>query len=573
MKQTNTKKSYKELKEDPKVKFPALAWAFDRKALYVSTALVGCIVIGGSLYQGVQAVEKIGAPLEENSPYLAINPSESAGVNWATEIMKNNPLVKNWVMKDSIQPSHGLLQDVTGNSAGEVPVTLLASRLGSSGANKAVAQVYGAGQAKKQYDYYIGKLSNRGNVENVDNFKSGVQGAKFEQGLIIVAGDAIVAAQTSNNDLRDKLFDYYLTTIEKTLPASGCTDLSAVDSSKRSLYFDPNSFEGLKESKKVNTQVDIDNLPTIRGIGAQEISNPYAQAPEAPLPESMKDMPAEVAKPTIETEPELISGFSDNAVYRIQDPVGPGCGWSWSAQNPLEYNLNDLEAAKNESITKVQDEVNDDAQSYVDRKLNWARVVALTAPKLDNWNRYVKDVNDLHKSWRKLEADRIALRPAWNRYVAAYEDWSTFDARKAAAQNSYDEALAQCKDDRIVHDEWEKEWGSEAMAKKLNAWQERENARLERMKPEPSSPETPSEEDNESTETASPSPTPTPTPTPTEVETEPAEPKPSAPAEPKDCIADPVKPAILSQEKPAKPMAPEIPEDVTIPNSWPNPEA
>lgn len=570
MKQTNTKKSYKELKSDPNVKFPALAWAFERKGLYISVALVGCIAIGGTLYQGVQAVEKIGAPLEENSPYLAINPSQSAGVNWATEIMKTNPLVKKWTMKDSIQPSHGLLQDVTGNSAGEVPITLLASRLGSSGANKAVAQVYGAGQAKKQYDHYISKLSARGSVEPESSSKSGIQGAKFEQGLIIVAGDAIVAAQTSNNDLRDRLFDYYIKTIENTLPASGCADLSAVDHSQRSLYFDPDSFEGLKESKNVKTQVDIDHLPTIRGIGAEEISNPYAQAPEAPLPKSMKDVPAEVSKPTIESEPELVSSFSADAIYRIQDPVGPGCGWNWSAQNPLEYDVKDLEAAKNESITKVQDEVNGDAQIYVDKKLDWARIVALTAPKLDNWNRYVKDVNDLHKSWQKLESDRIALRPAWNRYVAAYEDWSTFDARKAAAQNSYDEALAQCKDDRSTHDEWEKEWGSEAMAKKMDDWQKREDARLERIKPEPINPEMPTEE-VEATETTPPSPTPTPSSSPRE--TEPAEPKPSAPAEPKDCITDPLRPAILDQQKPAKPVAPEIPEDVTIPNSWPNPEA
>ena len=566
VKQTLNKKSYKDLKEDPSIKFPALAWALNKKSVYISVALVGCLAVGGTLYQGVQAVDKIGAPLEENSPYLAINPTNSAGVAWATKLMEKNSIVKKWEMKDSIQPSHGFLQDATGNNAGEVPITLLASRVASSGPNMAVAQIYGAGQAKKQYDHYVSKLSTKGKIESKKVSKSGIYGAKFEQGFILIAGDAIVAAQTANNDLRDQFFERYLDSIETTLPASGCADLSAVDSSKRSLYFDANNFEGLKESKTVKTEVDIDYLPTVSGIGAKEIKNPYAETPEAPLPKAIATVPKEVAKPTIDTEPKLIDGFANDAVYRIQDPVGPGCGWNWSAQNPLEYNSTDLENAKNEVITKVQNKVNDEAQSYVDNKISWARTVALVAPKVDNWNVYVKEVNDLHKAWRKLEADRAALLPSWNAYLAAYENWSTFDARKAAAKKSYDATVEQCLSTRKTHDEWEEEWGTEAMSKKMQEWQVREDARIERNKPEPvEETEAPSDEED-GTESATLTPTPTPTPT------EPAEPKPSAPTEPKDCAFDPVKPVILGQEKPAKPVAPTIPEDVTIPNSWSNPE-
>lgn len=546
MSKTGKRKSYRELKADPDVAAPALAWFLDRRSLYISLTLVGCLAAGGFLYQGYKAVGQIAAPAEENSPYLSIDPAQSAGAIWAEGFLSDSHGVEGWELRDTTQPSHGFIQDSTGNTAGELPITLLATRVASAGPVKAVAQVYGAGQARKQYESYVAKFAARGPAESVQASDSGILGAKFPQGFILVAGDAIVGIQATDDGLRDRLFDEYVGALESTLPESGCVDISGADGSKRSVYFDPNSFEGLQETQTLEPEVNTNYLPTLSGIGAKEIADPYAKAPEGPLPATLPAMPAEVGKPTINSAPAQIDDFSGIASYRIQDPIGPGCGWEWSAQNSLAYDEKELQAAEEDTITRVQNEVNGTAQTYVDSKISWARIVALLAPSLDNWNRYVDSANGVHGAWAKLVADRNALRPAWDSYIAAHGEWSTFDARKAAADTEYNAALSQCLADRAAHDEWEREWGPAALKKKQDDWRERY---------EPKQPTTPS---------------PTPTPAPSQPTT-PIPPMPTAPPEPADCPVDPRRPGILDQQKPAEPVAPAIPADVTIPDSWPKP--
>ena len=552
VRRTSKKKSYSELKADPVIKAPVLAWVLDRKALYISITLVGCLAAGAVVYQGWQAYEDIITPAEADTPYLAIDPAESAGALWAAELLKNSRGIEGWEPRGSSQPSHGFLQDATGSTAGEVPITLLATQLASAGQVKALAQVYGAGQARKQYDAYVNELTARGAVDNKQVSDSGIYGAKFEQGFILLAGDAIVGAQTTDNGLRDRLFDEYLADVEATLPESGCVNLSADDGSKRSIYFDPNSFEGLQETKEVDPQVNTDYLPTLQALGTNEIGNPYAVAPEAPLPASLPALPAEVSKPTLANAPAAMDDFTGVASYRIQDPIGPGCGWNWSAQNPLEYDESALKATEQDTVTRTQNEVNATAQGYVDSQVIWARIVALTTPQLDSWNSYVGGVNSVHDRWAKLVSDRQALRPAWDTYIANNDRWFTFDARKAAAEQSYSTSLAQCLVTRQTHDDWEKEWGPGPLKQKQDEWRKQQEA----LAPKPSASPAPS---------TAPTPTASPTVTPTT-------PMPTAPAEPADCAIDPQKPSILNESKPAKPEAPAIPEDVTIPNSWPKPK-
>lgn len=566
-KSTDSRRTYKELKADPIIKTPALAWVLERKALYISFGAITSLLVGGFLYQGTQAYQNILTPLEVDSPFLEISPTESLGAQWASSFIKNDNGLKDWSVRDSMQPSHGLLKEATGNSAGEVPLTLLATKLATSGSTKALAQVYGAGQARAQYDAYVEKLSRKGAVSNEKVDNSGILGAKFEQGFILLAGDAIVGAQTNSNEQRDALFSSYLKELKTSLPASQCVDISgSVNMAARSLYYNESKFEGLREAASIDPEVKIDNLPTLKKLGADEVENPYAAEPESPLPASMGKIPEEVTKPTIADAPTSVDSFTKTAIYKIQDPIGPGCGWNWSAQEPLIYDDADLEGAKKDAIVRVQNEVNGSAQKYVDSKISWARVTAMLAPKLDNWNSYVKSVNKVHTSWDKLVADRLALRPAWDTYIANHKEWSTFDQRKADATKGYNEALKQCVADRAEFEKWEKEWGTEAMEKKQEAW-DKENAELqEKQKDKEKDKSKEKDEADPSTEA-------TPTPSATPEKPEPTlEPLPKAPPRPVGCSVDPEKPSILSEEKPAQPIAPELAPDVTIPNSWPQPE-
>ncbi len=543
MKNSKRKKSYRELKADPVIKAPALAWILDRKLFYISLGMVGCLAAGAFVYQGWKSYEEIIAPPAENSPYLAIEPQNSQGVSWASTLMASNHGLEGWDLRETSQPSHGFIQDISGGSVGEVPITLLSSKVASAGSVKALAQVYGAGQARRQYDHYVAKLSERGEVQSGQVSDSGIYGAKFAQGFLIVSGDAIVGAQTPDDATRDRLFDEYLGSIEATLQESGCVDISAADGSRRSIYFDPSGFEGLQGSQTVEPQVNTDYLPTLQAIGAGEISDPYAKIPEGPLPASLPALPAEVAKPTIASAPATVESFAAEAIYRVQDPLGPGCGWDWSAQKPLQYDAQALKIAEEDTITRVQNEVNGSAQGYVDSKISWARVAALLLPQLDSWNGYVNGVNGVHGLWGKLVSDRNALKPSWDSYVADHDSWFSFDGRKAEAQRNYQASLDRCLADRKAHDDWEAEWGPDAVKAREQALREQQQ-----NQPKPN---------------ATPAPTPTASPSQTPV----------APPEPQDCSRDPQRPAILDQNKPAEPQPPVIPEDVTVPDSWTKPRS
>lgn len=530
----SSRRSYKELRADPTIKVPFVAWLLDRTLLYVAIGVVTAFAVGAFLYEGYKANEEIWAPAEKDSPYMELNPSRTAGARWAVDFVAKERNIDGWDTISSTQPTHGLLQDATGATAGEVPMTMLTATAGASGATKSVVQIYGAGQARPQYDVYVDRISARTPIDSQEIDDSGVVGGKFDHGFIFVAGDSIVAFQTASNEERDELFGIVLEDLKTSLPASGCLDISGTNSSTRSLYYDEGAFTGLLESQEVDPEVATTNLPTVRALGTGEIANPYAAQPEAPLPESLPAPPAEVSKPTVASMPETVESFSELASYKVQDPDGPGCGWDWSAQKPLVYDDTDLAAAREDTIVAVQNQVNDEAQAYVDSKISWARSVALISPKINSWNSYVNAVNNVHGLWDKLVADRESLRPSWDAYVDAHDEWSSFDQRKADATKNYNEELKLCKENRKAHDKWEKE---------MEEWEKKYGSEEEQPE-EPTAP--------------TPSPTPTPTPDP--------------PKEPEDCPEDPVRPEIMDQSKPAEPQAPEIPEDVTIPDSWRKPQ-
>lgn len=559
---------YGSYKKDPTIKTPVIAWLFNRGFFQLFfTALTGVSILALVILfaNGANAWKKIITEPEDVSPYQEISSTNSPGKSWAEEMASLNPEgISGWSVSDTIKPQHIQASDCAFND--NPSKTVLSTHIGSAGKVQTRVLLYGAGQASADFDRYAKTLQNCANGEVIDEeFGKSVM---FDNGFILTMGDAIINVVAENIEQRDSLKAFYYEHMVKSLKESTCLDLdvSGKDST-RSFYYDPENYDGYKETTTVETQVDFQNVPTVPDLSIDEIHNPDAVQPESPLPQDFPSLPKEkVEKPSLPQAVEDVDDFSADAVYHIADINGPGCGWAWSSQKQPVYDDTELAVEKNTTIVDEQNKIDETAQTYVDEKKDWAIKTVHIMPAVNNWNNYTKDVNNVHDKWIWLNGERDKLYTPWHQYVDEHNEWETFDKRKSEALNAYNEELQVCMDKQEAYLEWEEKWGDLYAQQKAeeNAPEEPEEPTQPEETPEPT--ETPTDPENPS-ETPTEAPTPTEEPEETEEPTKPVD----IPEPPVNCTTLPERPAIIDQEKPAEPQAPEIPEGVTIPDSWEKP--
>lgn len=556
-------RSYAELKSDPTVRFSWLSWLLEKKLFYVGVIATGALVAMPVMQAGAESLTKINEEYEEPSPYLSINPAVSHGVAWAKELIKNSHDVGEWTVLENTQPSHGFLKANFNKSVSLIPDTLLATTVGKGAGHEAFIQVYGAGQARKQFNNYTTQIQEKTTFIG-SNTESGIVYITYDSAALMVAGDSIVGILADSPESRDSQLTKWLASLEETLPASSCVTVNAMtDESSRSLFYGEANYTGLQEIQTVETEVNMAGLPTVTGTQLLEISDVAKQEPEAPLPPTIQKQPKEVTRPTLTGAPRSEGGFIVDASYLIADPVGPGCGWEWSAQRALVYDNAQLESDKNLTIEETQNAVNEKAQTYINSQISWARMAALFLPKADNWNKYVNKMNNLHATWAELDAGRAAFKPTWDAYLNELNNWKTFDARKAEALSTFETAEKACLAQNKTLEEWEK--SSKKEEERLTQQKEARELELETFESDWETKLSTLEGEDLTT-----------------AESEKAEElkliedrmkkedeeRVKFPAKPNACTP-PEKPSILNEEKPVEPTAPTPPENITIPNSWP----
>lgn len=549
-------KSYSEYKADPTVKTPALAWLLDRKALYVSVAVVGALGCGMLGWQGYQSLERITAEPVEDSPYADVKPVASPGLTWGADFVKDAPAgVKKWTVVEATTPSHGLLNDQC--STLDTPnVAMLASYSASGSGVKLLAQVYGAGQARKSFEQYATEFASCAGFERGAVGDSGIEQFTFGDVVVYTAGDALVAVEASDASQLKKLKDFYATKMKTSLEDSKCLSLeSSEDDALRSFYVDKDAYKGYYNSEQLKTRVDVGDLPTVTGLELSDVKDVYATEPEAPLPDDMPELPKEVTRPAVAEQIPEQTDFSKTVSFLVRDDDGPACGWAWSGVTAPEYDDEELKAGEKNALRDGQNTVDTDALNYVEDNVHWAIGTAQTAASIDDYNIYVKKLNEVHSRWNWLEGEREKLKTPWYNYVEAHDNWSTFDARKKSATEDYNEAVEECKAANDAVEKWEDKW--------RDKYEEQKEAReKEEAKPSPAPTPSPSPSDGGGEEQPSPEPTETRDPI-LDVD---------IPDRPEPCESEPVPEPIVNQNKPDEPEAPAIPKGVTIPNSWPEPQ-
>ena len=540
-------RKYANYRDDPDIKVPVIRWLMDKWVVYATFAMAAVVIVAVTTAQGNASYRAITATPKKNSPYQDIQSVESPGMKWAKALVSENPAsLTDWTPGTASTPQHPFTSDTCKQD--EVPSTVLAAYDSKGGGVTVIAQVYGAGQATKQFNTYKDGAWNKcfNNMEQVsDAADKGVDAYKFDGGFAITAGDAIVGVRVGDTSTRDSLLKHYLNRIQTTLTESGCVSLAShSEDASRSFFYDPKSYTGFKQTQIIHTKVDISGNSTPLPQKLKSVADPEAEEPEAPLPQGFPELPKEAPKPTLPDEVTTVDDFTSQATYPIKDTSGPGCGWAWSSQKQPVYDEKSLQDTKDKTISSAQSDADQKALDYMKNKHYYSGSMVTYMQQADTWNQYVTQVDAVHEKWTWLTTQRSLIETSWRNYVTEHNSWFTFDDRKQAAKTKYDQESLTCNTANEELKKWEQKYGE--------AWKKKQEEAAKKgisITPTPAP-----------TATSTPTPTPTASPSSDEV-----------PPPPAGCSTPPERPEILDQSKPAEPQPPTIPDGVTIPNSWPQP--
>lgn len=390
--------------------------------------------------------------------------------------------------------------------------TMLYSRSGHGDDYSITAQAYGAGQARGVYDGLAARIAScMGSSQ--DSTTGHVRYTAWQGGYLMTAGDAIVSITVPEQSHQQEIMDGVKGMLEDRLKTTGCvsTDESANDA-RRSFYYDEKSYKGLTNVEEVSAtrkRIDIAVPQNLADAGG-DVNALYAKpilraAPESPLPAGMQG-----TLPSAPAVPQIPvkddAPSQENAIeYQVKDTKGPGCGWAWSGQKTPSFNSEVLQS----EYTKTRDDsikaMNGSILDYNAKARTWSMSALWNMRFINTWNQYLGSVNGIQDQWNRLDAGREAFRPTWMGYIQSVKDWETSRLESQAATKDRDSTVSGCVDSR------QKDWTKDNQGKnpddsQKNKWRQECDA---------------------------------------------ATPKPSA------------------QQQTAEPSAPQVPNDITIPGSWP----
>lgn len=427
--------------------------------------------------------------------------------------------------------------DIIPDSCTVVPTSnaLLMSKGASGKSYKVGVQVYGAGQARIQYEKYAASLQ-----KCYSNATASAQSIEYPDGYLVTFGDTIISVLTKDDNLKSVLIPWFSgSVVTDALKNTQCLSTAeTVDDAKRSFYYDGNSYTGLIKNETVSESVTFiePSSPQYAEDNSYDASKIFkdptiqtVSAPLSPLPSGMSaTLPSAPSLPSFSAQPSK-PAVSKVISYQAADLSGPGCGWSWSGQTVPKFNTKLLDSNRSTLIKNAKQEISNNANAYNQQIVDWSQSVTYAMDFSTQWDAYTNSTNTVYASWKTLNDARNSLKPQWDAYIALWKTWSTWDSKRSEAANQYAKDLQTCVTDAT----------SDSTSTPSDS---------------PSASSSPSASDS-----ASPSATATPSPSTSSDD---------AATIQKNCEGKVAKPDILTQTKPSKPSRPTIPDGVTIPDSW-----
>ena len=263
-------------------------------------------------------------------------------------------------------------------------------------------------------------------------------------------GDVVASVSVPSSDPRDlaAAAEQIDTTLLAAL-AGRCAELdSHLSDAARSPWVRHDAFTGLTESIVVS--VSPSPSPTapqgVTPIPDSSTPDPlpsisYPLRPTEPV--WPRDLPSQVPSPLVPSPPAPEP--STSAVpSRVDDPVGPGCGWGFTGQVKPRYDA-DHEAQIAQARAKQATSHLAAVQAQWQRNLvsYWQNSSAY-AKQAEVFATYAVRVSAVARAWDAISSARAAYALALDQYSLASAALTSFYVDQFAAQAGYDEARSAC---------------------------------------------------------------------------------------------------------------------------------
>lgn len=485
--------------------------------------------------------QQLTAPVTKNTPYNeSYQAKEYPGKRFLSELASAVP--------DGVDPARWVVSSDGKNdtSVRVLPsectqiapsVAQLAYKTAKADGVTVSIMIYGAGQARTQFDKYASQLAEcRGARPDGDLVRA-------NGGAVMTRGDAIVSVLSSDSGLLDKLVPWYQGKLEEALVASSCASLdeTAADAS-RSFYYDSNAYTGTTRSEKVAVDDPIlaASSPQLLASNGMSVARTFmdpqdkstVRQPLSPLPAGMEtNLPTAPTAPSISVKPDL-PATEKTVTYQIADKTGPGCGWTWSGQKTPKFDEEVIKANQKTTLKNAKTELRNNIATYNKSIVSWSSQTAMAMSFQTSWDDYVSKSDAIYASWNDLNQKRAAIQGRWFSYVDEANKWLAWSDDVDKAQKDWEDAIKQCVKSAADADSSSKPDdgdGDDVISG--------------------GSTDSDDEDDGHGKDRDTGM---------------------SAAQVQKQCEAANPKPAILDEERPEKPVPPTIPQGVTLPSTWPS---
>lgn len=545
-----------------------------RVVMIVGMVLAVAVILGLT-WQSIRLIKELNTPVEVKTPYNEYYQAKEypgkTALKMVSETVPTGVDAAKWKVADD--GKNDLTVDVLPKECTQIAPSKarLAYKTSQGDGVKTIVMVYGAGQARTQYDAYVRQLQQCGtDFDQKDNITTA------DGVALLTRGDMIVSVLSDDKGKRDSAKESYAGAIEQALTQTSCVAKDeTADDAKRSFYYDREAYTGRTESQqvKVDDMILSPSVPDSLSSHNMNVNavfvDPQSQGnvvtvPEGPLPATMEPkLPSAPVIPAIQSLPSAPSNRK-TVSYQVVDEAGPGCGWTWAGQKAPVYDEQTIASNRDAILKNTRTTLQNNIKDYNRQVISWSKATALTMSFQSTWDPYVGKTTAIMDSWRKLDDARDSLRPQWFSYVDAADTWLHWDDKVATAKSDYDSSMKSCLES--ANSDYQKKL--DEYNKKLDEWNKRHKDEDKNQDSNNNSDQNgdggqngdnqqDDDQNNENADQFDSDPRPTPPQ------------KPAASDIQAFCDASVQKPEILSQEKPSRPTAPTVPADVTIPASWP----
>jgi len=129
---------------------------------------------------------------------------------------------------------------------------------------------------------------------------------------------------------------------------------------------------------------------------------------------------------------------------RLDDPVGPGCGWAFTGQSAPPFDAGTEAVTAQGRVAQATEDLAAAQQAWQASVVTYWQAVADYTAQVTAYTAYAAGVRDVARAWDRISALRTAYADAVTAYNAAVAAREQFLLDQAAAQTAYDNAVAVC---------------------------------------------------------------------------------------------------------------------------------